>query len=374
MATVFSHIVQQRLPQESENVATAALAFVLESHETARNGMMKLLGGLVGDLPSRLWFRIQYTDGSSRPDMSGNDDQGSPRAFIENKFWAGLTDNQPVSYLRILAIQNHPTVLLAVGPEARRRTLWTEFRNRLRVAGIALTERKSPDGVLDCGATSLGPMLALTSWERLLSFLERETTDDAAAKSDLLQLRALCEQANYGALTPFHSEEISDQRTPSLVLKLSAVMKEAWEKAYAEGIFHLLTRLTPQADSRRIGIYANVLPDGSCGLFFGLHFVLWKKYGVTPLWGLFTKTNWGRSHEVKVLLEPWAQERGVFVASEADDSFVIGFDVAHGEEKDAVVAAIVERLREMTMALSALKPKSSVAAEIKNDGGENLGD
>jgi len=99
MQTVFSHIVQQRLSQESENVATTALAFVLESHETVRSGMMKLLRGIIPDAPARLWFRTQYADGSSRPDMAGNDDEGSLRVFIENKFWAGLTDHQPVSYL-----------------------------------------------------------------------------------------------------------------------------------------------------------------------------------------------------------------------------------------------------------------------------------
>jgi hypothetical protein len=70
MQTVFSHIVQKRLSQEAENVATAARAFILESHEPARNGMSKLLRGVVPGL-SRLWFRIQQTDGDSRPDLWG---------------------------------------------------------------------------------------------------------------------------------------------------------------------------------------------------------------------------------------------------------------------------------------------------------------
>ena len=68
MQTVFSHIVQKRLSQESENVATVALEFILNSSEAARNGMMKLLRGVIPQLP-RLWFRTQQTEDNNRPDM-----------------------------------------------------------------------------------------------------------------------------------------------------------------------------------------------------------------------------------------------------------------------------------------------------------------
>src|ERR1035441_823681 len=116
MNTVFSHIVQKRLSRENENVATEALAYILGYSEAARNGMMKLLRG-VAKMPE-LRFRTQQTEVSShpdmrgcqtevnsRPDMHGCDNDGIPRVFVENKFWAGLTKNQPVSYLRALAIR-----------------------------------------------------------------------------------------------------------------------------------------------------------------------------------------------------------------------------------------------------------------------------
>jgi replication-associated recombination protein RarA len=43
MKTVFSHIVQKRLSQENENVATEALAYMVNSSEGAHRGMMNLL-------------------------------------------------------------------------------------------------------------------------------------------------------------------------------------------------------------------------------------------------------------------------------------------------------------------------------------------
>jgi hypothetical protein len=97
MSTVFSYIVQKRFSQENENIATDALAFVVQSSEAARSGLTRLLRGITPDLPS-LQFRTQPAEEGSRPDMCGYD-VTTPRVFIENKFWAGLTDNQPVKYL-----------------------------------------------------------------------------------------------------------------------------------------------------------------------------------------------------------------------------------------------------------------------------------
>lgn len=50
MHTVFSHIIQKRFSQENEDVATDALAYVLESSEAARRGMTNFLRGLIPDL------------------------------------------------------------------------------------------------------------------------------------------------------------------------------------------------------------------------------------------------------------------------------------------------------------------------------------
>ena len=55
MQTVFSHIVQKRLSEQNENVATEALAFILRSHKAAQKGMLKLLRGIDPKMPP-LWF------------------------------------------------------------------------------------------------------------------------------------------------------------------------------------------------------------------------------------------------------------------------------------------------------------------------------
>jgi hypothetical protein len=357
MPTVFSHVVQQRLSQESENIATEALSFILGSSEEARNGMLKLLRGALPELP-RLWFRTQEMDGNSRPDMWGNDDEGKPHVFLENKFWAGLTEQQPVSYLKILETQRHPTAMLVVVPSERVGTVWRELSKRLAGAGISTTDKQTATGIVSYVTTNSGPILALTSWSNVLNFLEGETINDPEAKSNLLQLRSLCDQADDDAFIPFSPEEISDQRTAALILRLTSTVQEVMETAFTEVVLYR-EKLLPQADSTRIGRYAYILDRQRCGVWFGLHFGLWKKHGGTPLWCSFSTSSFGRAPEVRALLEPWASKNGIFIANEPDGSFAIAFDIPLREEKVIVVRRLVELFREIGGALSVLKPKKA---------------
>lgn len=268
MQTVFSHIIQKRFSQVNEDVATDALAYVLESSDAARHGMTKLLRGTVPDLPP-LRFKTQQTEGGIRPDMWGYAD-GEPRVFVENKFWAGLTDNQPVSYLKQLAAYAQPTVLLVIGPAARGQTLWRELSRRLLTAGIPVSQGDTAAGVAFSVATKLGPILALTSWTSVLSVLEHETIDDPGARGDLVQLRALCDAADNEAFTPVSNVELSDQRTPGFILQLNSIVQAAVDYAVAENVLSI-NGLRPQASWERIGRYIWV--PGDQGLVHGSVFI-----------------------------------------------------------------------------------------------------
>ena len=353
MSTVFSHIVQKRLSRENENVATEALAYILGNSEAARNGMMKLLCG-VAKMPD-LRFRTQQTDGNSRPDMHGCDDDGIPRVFVENKFWAGLTEKQPVSYLRALATRKQPTILVVVGPEERKEELWRLVNERLRNETIVATQ-ETVAGIFRTVTTNIGPILALTSWKSLLDALWAEVADDKSARSDLVQLQALCEAADIDADPPISSEETSDQRTPARILQFSRIWESAVEIAVTEHVLNL-KGTTRQAAAERIGRYAYFGANRNAGLWLGIHFELWKKHGKTPLWAVFSSGEWGRADEVRALLEPWAARKRIFATNHDNGSFVLSLDVKHGATKDEVVTGIVVRLKEIADALAALKSK-----------------
>jgi hypothetical protein len=350
MQTVFSHIVQKRFSQVNEDVATDALAFILGSNDAARTGMVKLLRGMLPDLPS-LEFRAQQAEGSIRPDLWGFC-ENQPRVFVENKFWAGLTDNQPVPYLQQLARYPYSTLLLMVAPEAREQTLWRELMRRLGAAQIPMMPCEAPAGVVHVTRTCLGPTLALTSWSKVLSTLEAEVADDTGARSDLLQLRALCEAADDAAYVPMTPAEVTDQRLPALIEQLGMLVQAAINLAVTKSVVSI-AGTTPQADWMRIGRYARLSGPQGVGIWFGIHFGLWRKLGGTPLWLVFFTTTFGRAAEVQKLLDPWVAKRGIF-ASRQNIGYVVAIDIETGEERDRVVQAIVERLGAVAEALSPL--------------------
>jgi hypothetical protein len=350
--TVFSHIVQKCLSQEYENVATEALVFALHSSEKTRNGMMKLLRGIEPSIPA-LWFRTQQTEGGNQPDMVGYDEYGT-HVFVENKFWAGLTENQPVGYLNQLAKSTQPSVLLVVGPDAREHTLWRELKTRLDNAGISATNRETATGIVHSIKTEIGPILALTSWTRLLSALELEVMDDRRAISDLLQLRALCDAVDSDSFAPISSEQVTNQQTPAFLIQLTEIVQASVDLAVTEGILSI-KRLLPQASWDRIGRYARFSSEQGIGTWFGIDFGLWKKHGVTPLWLFFGQDEFSRADEVRSLIGPWAAKEGIFTTS-WDDSFVIAVDIAISEDKDEVVRSVVTRLKAIGVQLQKLNP------------------
>jgi len=366
MRTVFSHIVHKRLSPESENVATEALAFILQSSEAAQGGMMKLLRGIVPDLPN-LWFRTQQMQGNSRPDMWGLDETASAHVFVENKFWAGLTDSQPVSYLKELGERPHSSLLLVVVPAAREKAVWRELARRLAESGISAEERPATPGSDFVVKTGAGPAMALTTWTTLLAFLDAETAEDLSARNDIAQMRALCEQADSDAFLPFSREQMSDQRTPSLLLQLSALVQEVSDSAFNE---HTLFKghLQPQANAERIGRYAGIPSEEQCGVWLGIHLKLWKEHGQSPFWMVFSASDWGRAHEVRALLEPWAAQEGVFVTTQPEGGFAVAIDISCGEEKASVIRGIVDQFAEIGRALKPLpRRKSKAEPDLKEE-------
>lgn len=354
MQTVFSHIVQKRFSQEGEDVATDALAFILDSSESARNGMIKLLRGIDPSLPA-LRFETQLAEGSIRPDMWGLDD-GQPRVFIENKFWAGLTENQPVSYLQQLAEHTQPSVLLVVAPETRVQTLWRELGRRLQEGEITATDRGAAAGILHSVTTDIGPVLATTSWTRLISALELEVADEPSARSDLLQLRSLCDAADSDSFVPIALEELTDQRTPAFMLQLASLLEASVDLAVSEGVLST-AGLRPMSGWKGFGRYVGAF---SADPWFGVRFDLWKTHGITPLWLLiFTSTGkemLARCPEIRPSLESWAAKNRGFVTAFENDGLAIAVDIAAGEDKDRAVRDIVDQLKAIVDVVSVLNP------------------
>jgi hypothetical protein len=115
---LFGHLVS-RFSTHPENLATEALAFILNRSATMREELRNLFGRTGIELPPLARFRSQAGDDQGNiPDLIGLDATGAEQLFIENKFWAGLTENQPAGYLERLSA-NDSGLLIFIVPSRR---------------------------------------------------------------------------------------------------------------------------------------------------------------------------------------------------------------------------------------------------------------
>ena len=90
-----------RFHPRTEEVAVAALAYILNRYRASIEGLNALLLRAVPDLQlsdESVETEVAATDGT-RPDVLRRGVDGKERLFIEAKFHARLTANQPVPYL-----------------------------------------------------------------------------------------------------------------------------------------------------------------------------------------------------------------------------------------------------------------------------------
>ena len=131
--SVLAHVVLNgSVP--SEPAATQALTHILNSSPDIARSFVSILRPTKVDFePGHIKAELAHED--SRPDLTIHDIHGRVRAIVENKFWAGLTDAQPVSYLRDLP-DDPPASLLFIVPQRRVATVWNELKLRCTQEGL----------------------------------------------------------------------------------------------------------------------------------------------------------------------------------------------------------------------------------------------
>ena len=181
-----------------EDAATEALCFILSRSDSARDEFANFLGDNGKPLPMAS-FRTQELVNGAYPDMACFDDDGNHVAFVESKFWASLTPNQPVTYWEALPA-DRPAVLLFLAPAARiartdRDSLWGELLERLRRDdhGLGPADRREPESLVTAPSKDGHRRLMLTSWDVLLDRLTQRTVQDADFKAcfEIAELRGL---------------------------------------------------------------------------------------------------------------------------------------------------------------------------------------
>lgn len=210
---LFGHLAL-RFATHPENLATEGLAYLLRETPAARHALLDVCRATGAALPENLTFRTQaFGADQAIPDLVGEDGEGVERLLVEAKFWAGLTEHQPVSYLQRLPADG---LLLFLTPAQRMATLWPELQRRCALKEMPAQEVVATSGELS-SARVAGRVLALSSWRALLDVLTQRLTiaGERAAGALPLRYRWVAERTQ-AWLGGFRRLDVRYERRPEL--------------------------------------------------------------------------------------------------------------------------------------------------------------
>ena len=346
--TLLAHLAE-KLSHRHEDIAVEALGYIFQSR-AARRVMEEVLrdgGAEVGPIEQ---VRTQVSEGQTRPDLVGVDQHNKECLFVEAKFWAGLTEQQPTAYLDRLPPH---TALLFVAPASRIELLWAELR---RLAGVDGPRPASETAAVRSVPTAGARHLMLTSWAHLLERLDG--AGDSHTTIAVQQLRGLTKMKTEEAFHPLHPDEL-DPKVPRRLLSLQRLVDDATNRAvddeYAstEGL-----RVTPRATG-----YGRYLYIADAGAWFGIDYECWAypSYPNTPLWLCFSEWQKGMIKpidETRRGLGP-LERKDPPECFDEDGALYIPIEFPVQVEYDAVLKAVVRRLQEVSDLISAAGGASS---------------
>ena len=353
---------------QTETTATEALGYILRS-ESARNALRDTIG--IGGVDVGRIARVATEvvgDKMERIDLSAYNDAGEERVLIEVKFWAGLTDNQPNTYLKRLLQNADPSALLFVAPVSRQETLWPELLRLAGAGGFSLTDVLSVDGLMSAaindGPHRLPHRLMLTNWRRMLDEMSRKAGDPTVEK-DIQQLQALCDQQDRAAFLPLRAGEMGpafSKRSINLYNLYDNVITRLQEQKIAdfEGLGYAKLGVNP-------GHYAKLGDDARGGItdvaWVGVHFEFGAQHRETPFWVMLGYTFGAKTDEIRKRLAIAQQRDGLDYIDTDYNKWPVSLVPIHlpaGVEYDHVLDSVADQIRNIGDILAAPAPPMTV--------------
>lgn len=291
--------VALRLSRSPEDIATEGLAYLLGRSQPVR-ALVQRLGEewTSRELPPIVLVRSQVgAEDGSRPDLEAQDAAGHPVVVFESKFWAGLTDAQPVSYLNHLKEQGG--VLCFIAPRGRLPFLWADVMTRADAAFPGAVEQVRDEPELKLARIGGNRVLALTSWSFLLRQIRMvlEANGDLSLTADARQLVGLAARMETSGFVPLTAMDLSAP-TARHVLQFCRVVDDAIGLLRAEP-FVSKQGLKASGGAGYYGHYFSLYGYG-CQLSFNAQ--MWNQHGRSPIWLRVAGPDWKFSGQVEQAL------------------------------------------------------------------------
>lgn len=341
-------VLASKFVDQKENLATEALLHIVNTSRESKDAFLDFLRQTSCNLKDNLTFKSQEQSDKddSIPDMVGTNSNGDKLAIVENKFWAGLTENQPNTYLDQLPENG---LLLFVAPSLRLPTVWAEIKRRAIVKGHELEQEKTISA--DLIETRAGKViLAVTSWRCLLNFLctRMTTVGDLDTVSDIKQLMGLCDEQDSDAFIPLQSKDLS----PCIAARnidFSNIIVSAGDKLEELGLVEI-KKFNLQA-SGGFGYYAKSMRNGKNYLTLKFDSINWINTFETPIWLQIQEIGEGRwwkriSNEQKDKLKKYESMNPCLLFKQNDGIF-IPIILPIGKEENVVIDSVIKQVNDV---------------------------
>lgn len=264
-----------RIKGSQEDIASEGLAYILQRSKSARLGINRIIKSDCNlDFDDLSYVTQNIGEKLERPDISGYDNNGEEVLILEAKFWASLTENQPISYLMRL---RKNSALIFICPTLRVRPVFDELLKRVIAKQLNCKINSDNHSIV----FENNVHLTVKTWNEILQTVKTHLVQDNEQLliSDIDQIIGLCDTIDSNAFLPIQSDDLSPKyakRINSYYDLVDKVVDELKKRGLAE-----TSRLN--ATPQRYG-YTRYFRISKFGVALNLNFDLWAKYADTPFW------------------------------------------------------------------------------------------
>jgi hypothetical protein len=331
-----------RIKGSQEDIASEGLAYILRKSFQARQALGMMIQADCGFALPDLSYHTQ-TSGVDleRPDISGYDTDGNELVILEAKFWASLTDNQPLNYLKRL---QDKSALVFICPGLRVRSVFEELIRRLNNSNDYL------DLIIYQDAHKIelpgNRFITVKTWQGVLGTVRAALVENNETQliSDIDQVIGFCETIDNQAFLPMTDADLSPytaRRINSYYDLVDQVMDELKKIGLAD------TKGYSSAASKYV--YVRYASMEKLGIGLSFRFDLWAKHADTPFWFYVkeigeNKLPWTLPTELRKKFKPASIQLGIPLAQTNKDDFHFGLLPLRQATEDRVIADLVKQI------------------------------
>jgi hypothetical protein len=357
LSTLMGHLIT-RFSKHPENLAVEALSYILEKSPPASQALLRLLRDTGIALAPDMRFRAQATgEDDARPDIEGRDDDTGAMVVLEAKFWAGLTEHQPITYIRRLPA-SVPSILAFIVPARRFASIWPELVARCQEAACGVGMREELAAEFWHAALPSGHKLALISWRMILVEILRalDQAHDREGAMDAAQLLGLCDRMDSDAFLPLNAAELSAQDTPRRHLQFAELANDIALATLESGICtNVNARGGKLTAAQGLGYAGRYLNLQRATVFMGYDCPRWAKHGRTPLWVRYDRSDAPGQKTARQALEPLRLQDPPRLIEDDGDPWV-PLILPAGQEKPQVVRSVLAQLQDLKQRMARISP------------------